>query len=251
MIARHKDKRVNWAHPDTRAHIRTLLKRGRSLTAIASLIHVTPSALQEANRHHHFDETPPGKLTTSEAALELELSVDATQKLLSRKGIHTGRWGRYATVSAADVWALKASRAPRVMERPDGYATRAELSAAWRESKSRTMQRLAGVPYVVWVTTPRVTHLYDTRLAAQVAPPVGPIECPQGHITAPALAALLGVQCSTFADWAREGMPRTRGRRAYFYRPDAVAAWLTAHPEPRRQRKGRYLARITAQREAA
>lgn len=227
---RRKNGRVRWASPTIRAHVRAQLEQGKPLSAIAAGMGVTPAALSNANQQYLLDALPPGRVFLPEAAHQLGITNGGVHKLLQRHGITPGVWGRHRTLTDEQVAAIAAERGETTRQRPPGYATTLELARMWRVSESSVHDRIRGLPRLAWITTPRLTFLYDLRVVADVAPPVAPISCPRGYLMGKQIAAELNLDHRTVYGWARAGCPHIRGRRALYYDPHAVIAWLEVRP---------------------
>lgn len=218
---------IRWNSPTLHRRVREALEHGITLGDLARAWGVSVHVVHYHAARQAWTVLPEDRVTTAEAADALNLSVGGVHTLCHRQGVPLGRWGHLRTLSQDQLTALLA-RDPIVHERPHGYATAAELAAAWGLAVTTVRSRLAGLPRLAWVGgAARVQFLYDLRDASRRAPRVGPAQCPRGCWTGRELAAALGVSPSVLSGWASGlGCPSVRGRKDYYYRPEAVAAWL-------------------------
>ena len=250
-VPRFNNGRIRWTSPALQRFIREQLDAGHDLMAIAAMIGATRSAINRANARYGLTTPPSGRVRRADVARDMNLTNEGLRRICERYGIQQGSWGLHRTLTVDDVATIARLYGRTVTERPHGYVTQQELAQAWNEAHKSVSARLKSCPRVTWLRPLRSVYLYDSRDAAQFAPPVAPKGMLRGRVTSPGMAALCGASPAAVARWARKGCPHTKGRRAHYFDPPAVLAWL--HTISSRERH-RFIAALTAhlaQQEAA
>lgn len=241
---------ILWDSPILRRRVREALEHGTTLNDLARAWRVSRHVVYYHAARLDWTVLPEDRVGIAEAADALNLTPIGVYALCRRQGVAMGHWGQLRTLSQDQLAALLTRRDRVVHERPHGYVTAAELASAWGLAAATVRVRLAGLPRLAWLGgAGRVQFLYDLREASRLAPRVGPATCPRGCWTGSEIAAALGVPPPVVTGWTTGlGCPAVRGRKNYYYRPDAVAAWLLSRKKRHMRAYGERLRELLATR---